>query len=88
MNATKYRTPGQLIEALLLQRGWSNRVLAAVLDLEETGVSKLISAKKAVTPEMSILLEEVVQENHTLLIMLLKFITHYFLIELSITLQK
>lgn len=61
MNATKYRTPGQLIEALLLQRGWSNRVLAAVLDLEETGVSKLISAKKAVTPEMSILLEEVFQ---------------------------
>lgn len=59
MNATKYRTPGQLIEALLLERGWSNRVLAAVLDLEETGVSKLISAKKAVTPEMSILLEEV-----------------------------
>lgn len=61
MNTTKYRTPGQLIEALLLERGWSNRVLAAVLDLEETGVSKLISAKKAVTPEMSILLEEVFQ---------------------------
>ena len=61
MNPTKYRTPGQLIEALLLERGWSNRVLAAVLDLEETGVSKLISAKKAVTPEMSILLEEVFQ---------------------------
>ena len=59
MDSSKFRTPGQLIEALLLERSWSNRVLAAVLDLEETGVSKLITAKKAVTPEMSILLEEV-----------------------------
>lgn len=36
-------------------------MLAAVLDLEETGISKLISAKKAVTPEIAILLEEVFQ---------------------------
>jgi addiction module HigA family antidote len=60
MDATKaFRTPGQLIEALLEERGWSNRVLAAVLEVEETGVSKLIAAKKAVTPETAIALEEV-----------------------------
>lgn len=61
MDISNFRTPGQLIEALLLERGWSNRVLAAVMDVEETGVSKIIAAKKVVTPEMSILLEEVFQ---------------------------
>lgn len=55
----EFRTPGQLIEALLAERGWTNRVLAIVLDVEETGVSKLIADKKAVTPEIAISLEEV-----------------------------
>ncbi len=59
MEQSNYRTPGQLIEALLTERGWSNRVLAAVLEVEETGISKLISSKKAVTPEVAISLEEV-----------------------------
>ena len=54
-----YRTPGQLINALLTQRGWTNRVLAAVLGADETGVSKLITDKKSVTPEIAISLEEV-----------------------------
>jgi len=59
MDQTHYRTPGQLIDALLNERGWNNRILAAVLEVEETGVSKLISSKKAVTPELAISLEEV-----------------------------
>jgi HTH-type transcriptional regulator/antitoxin HigA len=54
-----YRTAGQLIDYLLKERGWSNRVLAAVLATDETGVSKLISDKKSVTPEIAISLEEV-----------------------------
>lgn len=54
-----FKTPGQLIEALLVERGWTNRVLAIVLDVEETGVSKLITDKKPVTPEIAISLEEV-----------------------------
>jgi len=54
-----FRTPGQLIAALLLEKGWSNRVLAIVLETEETGVSKLVSDKKSVTPEIAITLEEV-----------------------------
>jgi HTH-type transcriptional regulator/antitoxin HigA len=59
MDHKNYRTPGQLIEALLAERGWSNRVLATVLEVEESGISKLITAKKAVTPELAISLEEV-----------------------------
>lgn len=34
-------------------------MLATVLEVEETGISKLIAAKKAVTPELAISLEEV-----------------------------
>lgn len=59
MENSQFRTPGQLIEALLAERGWNNRILAAVLEAEETGISKLISSKKAVTPEVAISLEEV-----------------------------
>lgn len=59
MSDRNYRTPGQLIEALIAERGWSNRLLATVLEVEETGISKLISAKKIVTPELAISLEEV-----------------------------
>lgn len=59
MEETQYRTPGQLIQALLTERGWNNRILAAVLEVEETGISKLISSKKAVTAEVAISLEEV-----------------------------
>ncbi len=55
----EFKTPGQLIQALLTERGWSNRVLAIVLEAEETGVSKLIADKKSVTPEIAISLEEV-----------------------------
>jgi HTH-type transcriptional regulator / antitoxin HigA len=54
-----FRTPGQLITSLLQERGWSNRVLAAVLEAEETGVSKLLTDKKSVTPEIALSLEEV-----------------------------
>lgn len=54
-----FRTPGQLIEALLQERGWTNRILAIVLEVEETGISKLITNKKSVTPEIAISLEEV-----------------------------
>lgn len=54
-----FKTPGQLIASLLEERGWTNRVLAVVMDAEETGVSKMIADKRAVTPELAIMLEEV-----------------------------
>ena len=54
-----FKTPGQLLHALLAERGWSNRVLSAVLEAEETGISKLVKDKKAITPEIALALEEV-----------------------------
>ena len=53
------KTPGQLIRALLAERGWSQRVLAIVLGVEETGINKLASDKRPITAEMAVVLGEV-----------------------------
>lgn len=58
-NMDDYKTPGQLIAALLAARGWSQRVLAIVLGVDETGVNKVVADKRPVTAEMAITLEEV-----------------------------
>lgn len=54
-----YRSPGQLIEALLRDRGWSQRVLAIVLNMDETGINRLVSDKRPVDAAMALMLEEV-----------------------------
>jgi HTH-type transcriptional regulator/antitoxin HigA len=59
MDIQNYRTPGQLIEALLTERGWTQRLFAEILNVDETGINKLISGKKTVTAQMSIVLGEV-----------------------------
>ena len=59
INKNDFKTAGQLLEHLLKNKGWSNRVLAIVLGIDETGISKIISNSKAVTPDIAILLEEV-----------------------------
>jgi len=59
MNTGDFKTPGQLIEFLLEKQGWSQRLLAVILGVEETGINKIISGKKSVDAEMSILLSEV-----------------------------
>jgi HTH-type transcriptional regulator / antitoxin HigA len=55
----QFRTPGQLIEALLDERRWTKRVLAAVLNVDETSMGRLISGKKALSAEFALQLEEV-----------------------------
>lgn len=55
----QYRTPGQLIEALLQERGWSQSILAAVLNMSASTLNKLISGSQAVSAEIAIGLEEV-----------------------------
>lgn len=53
-----YKTPGQLISALLEERGWTQRVLAIVLGIDETGVNRLVSDKRPVDANMALVLEE------------------------------
>lgn len=52
------RTPGQLISAALKSKGWTKRVLAVVLDMDETGINKIISDKRPIHAELALLLEE------------------------------
>ncbi len=59
MDYAEHRTPGQLINALLEARGWSKRVMAVVLGMDETGVNRLASDKRAVTAEIALALEEI-----------------------------
>lgn len=54
-----FRTPGQLIGALLEQHGWTQSVLAMVLGMEQGGISKVVADKRPVTADLAISLEEV-----------------------------
>lgn len=55
----EFRTPSQLIEALLKEKGWSNRVLSVVLGVDENWVSRLVTGKRAIDAELAVTLEEV-----------------------------
>lgn len=59
MDMNKFRTPGQYIEALITSRGWTQRVLAIIIGLDETMLNKIISGKKPVDAKTSILLGDV-----------------------------
>jgi len=59
MNFDNYKTPGQLIEALLEQRGWTQRVLAIVLDISESALNKVVAGKQSMTAELALALEDV-----------------------------
>lgn len=50
-------SPGDYIDGLLAQRGWTQRVLATVMSIEETSISKLIKNKRPVTAELALALE-------------------------------
>lgn len=54
-----YRTPTQMIESLLKERGWNNRLLSVVLGIDENGVSRIVTGKRAIDAELAIILEEV-----------------------------
>lgn len=58
MDIKNFKTPGQLIQALLDERGWSQRVLAIVLNIGIPSINKLVSDKQPVSTEMALALEE------------------------------
>ncbi len=57
-NEEEYRTPGQLISALLKDRDWTQRTLAVVLGIGVPTVSKIVSGVQPVTAEMALALAE------------------------------
>lgn len=54
-----FRTPGQLLEALLADRGWTKRTLAVVLALSEATITRLAGDKQPVDAKLAVVLEEV-----------------------------
>jgi len=58
MNET-YAHPGQLIEHLLDQRGWTKRTLAVVLEKDDSTINKIVSGKGGVTTSVALALEDV-----------------------------
>lgn len=58
MNAA-FITPGQLIEAHLRERGWTQRTLAKVLGRPEQSISSLMNGKTKISTELALQLREV-----------------------------
>ena len=56
---TSPRTPGQLIEELLTERGWSQRVLAIIVGVGETSINKLIAGKRPLDAKLALALADV-----------------------------
>jgi HTH-type transcriptional regulator/antitoxin HigA len=55
---TKYRTPGQLIQELMDARGWTQKVLSIVLDVDETVINKTLTGKRSLDAGMALSLSE------------------------------
>jgi HTH-type transcriptional regulator / antitoxin HigA len=56
---TEHRTPGQLLDELLRARGWTKRVLAVVIGMDEASVGKIVSGRKSVDAHLALVLGEV-----------------------------
>jgi HTH-type transcriptional regulator/antitoxin HigA len=59
LESDEFRTPGQLIDALLKDRGWTQRTLAVVLGVNEATITRLVTDKQGVDARTAIILEEV-----------------------------
>jgi HTH-type transcriptional regulator/antitoxin HigA len=59
IDPTEFRTPGQYIDALLEARGWSKRVLAVILGVDDSSINRLASDKRPVDAAMAVSLEEI-----------------------------
>jgi HTH-type transcriptional regulator/antitoxin HigA len=55
----QFKTPGQLIEHLLAERVWNKRILAIVVGIDETTLSKVISGKRPLDAKTALALSEV-----------------------------
>ncbi len=59
VDTERFRTPGQLMKALMAERGWTQQVLGNVLGLHVTAINHLANGRRPVTPELALALGEV-----------------------------
>lgn len=58
MNFNDFRTPGQLLDSLIKAKGWTQRLLAIVLGMDETGINRLVADKRPVTAELALVFQD------------------------------
>lgn len=62
MNDTQgFRTPGQYLQALLAERGWTQEVLATVLEVSPSHVGRIATDRQPIDAEKALALSEVFQ---------------------------
>jgi len=59
----EYRTPAQAIKAELKARGWTQRVLALILGVDDETVSRIMNGKKPIDAELALQLHAVLGLN-------------------------
>jgi len=59
MGNEEYKSPGQLVAALLSDRGWTQKTLAIIWGVDESLVSKTVSNVRKVDASTAIIFEEV-----------------------------
>ena len=52
------KTPGQLISDLLAERGWSQRLFAAVLGVDETRINRFVTDRQPINAKTALVFEE------------------------------
>lgn len=58
-NPKEFRTPGQLIQALLDERGWSQRVLSVVLGVQPTLLGRVVKGERPIDAPLALALAEI-----------------------------
>lgn len=59
MQLDHFSTPGQLVEQALEAREWTKKTLALVVGVDEAALSRVVSAKRPMTAELALAIEEV-----------------------------
>ena len=59
MNINDFKTPGQYLKALLDAREWSQRVLAIILEIDESLLNKIVNNNRNIDARTALLLGEV-----------------------------
>lgn len=55
----RFRSPGQFLQALLDERGWTKRTLSVVLGVGEATITRLVGNKQPIEAKTALVLEEV-----------------------------
>jgi HTH-type transcriptional regulator/antitoxin HigA len=56
-----FSTPGQLVEQALEAREWTKKTLSLVIGVDEAALSRVLSAKRPLTAELALAIEEVLE---------------------------